>query len=325
MTLTPLRRRGAALAAALLSAALLLTACGSPAETPAASTSTTAGTREVKADYGVTAQVPADPQRVAVLHPAYVEMYLDLGGKPIAVTGLSDSELAELPSGQRAAHETATNVGLEGGEVDFEKLATLEPDVILTLTGEAGWKQTKDKLTSIAPTVPVDVTSTSDFQFTALAEATNTVDTLNKQKADFAERVAEIQREHSELLKSAKVVEAYRSDGEDPGTFNINSSMCAEVVLDEKVIDFAPSEYSLPFEQISKLADYDLILYDATSDGKPTNGSAALLKENAWKSLPAVKAGHAQPVYCGTWKTYGFMMQYLDGLEKALAALPRPE
>lgn len=329
MTNINLRR---SLATALLSTALTLSACvGTATVTPAASDTSAASpttesiTRQIAADYGTTVEVPADPQRVAVLHPAYVTMYLDLGGKPVAVSGLGEDEVSELPSEQRAAYEAATNVSSVSGEVDFEKLASLEPDVILTLTSESGWEQTKEKLTSIAPTVPVDVASTSDFQFTTLAEATNTLDTLNRQEVDFAERVAEIQQKYSEVLKSVRVVEAYRSGWSEPGTFSINASMCAEVVLDEDVIDFDPTEYSLSFEQISKLADYDLILVDATIDGEPTDASAVLMEENAWKSLPAAQSGHVQPVYCGTWKTYGLMMQYLDGLEKALATLPQPE
>ncbi len=321
----PSRRPGTAIAAALLSAGLALTACsGSPAQQPTAATSSAAAaTRTIKADYGHTVEVSAAPQRVAVLHPAYVAMYLDLGGKPVAVSGLTGSPLAELTADQRVAYDAATNVSSSSGEDDFEKLASLKPDVILTLTNESGWTKTKDKLTSIAPTVPVDVTSTSDFQFTVLAEATNTMDVLNEQKAKFKEKVADIQQKHSGVLKTAKIVEAYRSGWSEPGKFSINASMCAEVVLDEKVVGFAPTEYDLSFEKISSLAKYDLILYLGTLDGRPTDASAALLKENAWKALPAVKSGHAQAVYCGTWKTYGFMMQYLDGLDKALATLPK--
>lgn len=324
MTKMPLRQGGGAIAAALLSAALILTACGSPAQQPTAGTSSqAAATRTIKADYGHTVEVPAAPQRVAVLHPAYVAMYLDLGGKPVAVSALTGDPLAELTTDQRAAYDAATDVSSSAGEDDLEKLASLKPDVILYLTNEAGWTEIKEKLTSIAPTVPVDVMSKSDFQFTVLAEATNTVDVLNDQKAKFKTRVAEIQQKHAEVLKTAKIVEAYRSTWSEPGKFAINASMCAEVVLDEKVVEFAPTEYDLSFEKISSLAKYDLILYLGTLDGKPTDASAALLKENAWKALSAVKSGHAQPVYCGTWKTYGFMMQYLDGLDKALATLPK--
>lgn len=319
MTMTPLRRRIAALAVVLLGASIVLTACGSDGD----DSGDAGATRTIKADYGETVEVPADPQRVAVLHPAFTEMFLDLGGKPVAVSGLSDSDLAELPSDQQAAYKAATTVDSASGDVDLEKLASVKPDVILDLTAQTQWEQTKEKLNAIAPTVPVDTGSKSDFQFATLAEATNTQDTLNKQKADFDTKVAALQSKYSDVLKSTKIVEA--TGGWDAGTYNINASMCAEVVIDEKVVDFVPSEYSVSFEQISKLADNNLILYVSNAEGQPTAESAALMAENAWSALPAVQSGHAQPVYCGTWKTYGFAMQYLDWLDKALATLPKPQ
>lgn len=315
MTMTPLRRRGAALAAALLSTALVLTACGTDSDDPG---DTAGETRTIEADYGVTVEVPADPQRVAVLHPAYVDMALDLGVKPVAVTALDEGRLAELPPDQQAAHNAATNVASSSGEVDLEALAALEPDVIINLTGESGWQQQQDEFSSIAPTVPVDVGSVSDVQWRVLAEATNTVDALNEHQAHFEERVAEIQQTFGEVLEGATVVEVTVTEWSEPGTFSINGSLCAEVIIDEDVIDFAPSESGVSYEQFGSLADYDLILYNEGTEGQ-------LTEENAWKTLPAVQSGHAQPLYCPFSKTYYVMDQYLDGLEAALATLPRPE
>ncbi|MEZ5087315.1 MAG: hypothetical protein R2722_14050 [Tessaracoccus sp.] len=94
---------------------------------------------------------------------------------------------------------------------------------------------------------------------------------------------------------------------------------------DKGIVDFAPAEINLTFEQIGSLADLDLILYNATLDGQPENDMATLLDENAWKELPAVQSGHAQPVYCPWSKNYGILLQYLDGLDKALTTLPKPE
>lgn len=319
MTTTRWRRCAAATAAAVMSCALVLTSCSSDSSGTDVDAGENSGeTRTVEADYGVTVEVPAAPQRIAVLHPAYVDMALDLGVEPIAVTALDDSRLAELPPDQQAAHDAATNVSSGGGEIDLEKLASLEPDVIINLTGESGWDQAKDEFASIAPTVPVDVGSATDLQWTVLAEATDSVEALEAHQEAFEERVAAIQQEYSDVLENAQVVEVTTGLFSDPGTFGVNMSLCAEVIIDEDVIELAPSESSVSYEQISGLADYDLILYNEAEDGQVT-------EENAWRALPAVESGHAQPLYCPFSKTYYVMDQYLDGLEDALATLPKPE
>lgn len=69
------------MAAALLSVSLVLTACGGSGGDSAGAGGQT---RKVEADNG-TVEVPADPQRVAVLGNAVLP-YLDLGGKPVGVT-----------------------------------------------------------------------------------------------------------------------------------------------------------------------------------------------------------------------------------------------
>ena len=105
MSNTPLRRRGAALAAALLSASLVLTACGGDGDDTGDKAAGTrsdkaAETRSVKADNG-TIEVPADPQRVVTIGNTNLP-FIDLGGKPVGVTEASDSELGVLPEEQQA-------------------------------------------------------------------------------------------------------------------------------------------------------------------------------------------------------------------------------
>ena len=293
-----------------------------PANADDPSPSTESGTRQVEADNG-TIEVPADPQRVAVLGNAVLP-YLDLGGKPIAVTELSSSTLADLPSDQQAAYAAATNVGASGGETDLEKLATLTPDVIVLAAPDGDYEELKDKLNAIAPTVHLGFQSDWKFRATAIAEATNKSDVFNEQKARYNELVTQLQQEYGMILTGGKVVEAIRTDGSQPGMFNVNGSLCAEAARDEGIIDFAPyAETS--FEQIGSLAEYELILYSAGINGDPSEPMAALMEANAWKALPAVQSGHAQGVYCPWGRSYGFMAQYLEGLERALATLPKAE
>lgn len=322
MTGIPPRRHTAALVTALASAALALTACGSNNTSTDNATSTAAsGTRQVKADNGTIA-VPADPQRVAVIANAVLP-YLNLGGKPIAVTDPGSTNLSDLTSDQLAAYKAATVLGTGSSDLDMEKLAALKPDVIVVGLPVDTYAKLEGQLTAIAPTVELGFTSDWKFRTDALAEATNRVAANDKQKAQYDELVTQIKQKYGDKLKSAKVVEAYRTASNSPGQFGINTSLCAEVVRDEGIVDFASTKESVSFEQISSLATYDLILYNAGLDGKPNDAMSPLMATAAWKALPAVQSGHAQPVYCPWGRSFGYMSEYLQGLEQALATLPR--
>lgn len=337
MTMTLLRRRCTALAAVLMSTALVLSACvsGAPTVAPAASdtstttatstaddTATTTETREVETDNG-TVTVPANPQRVVVLVNA-VLAYLDLGGTPVGVTEVGDTTLADLPAEQQAAYRAATNVASSSGEIDLEKIASLEPDVIIIQTGDSQFAEIGDELNSIAPTVFLGQASDWEFRVVAFATAGNLIDTMNEQKAKYDELLVTIKQDYADVLETAKIVETYRFAGAESGQFAINQSLCSEVARDEGILDFE-EPVAMSFEQIGDLAEYDLILYPATSEGQPTAGIQPLLETNAWNLLPAVEAGHAQGVYCPWGRSYGFMSQYLTGLEQALAALPKEQ
>ncbi len=285
MIMTPLRRRTAAMAAALLSVSLVLTACGGSGGDSAGAGGQT---RKVEADNG-TVEVPADPQRVAVLGNAVLP-YLDLGGKPVGVTDVSSSALADLPPDQQAAFKAATNLGTTGGQADYEKLATLEPDLIVIAVPDSDYAKLAEKLTSIAPTVQLGFESDWKFRATALAEASNEMDAFNEQKADYDGLVATIRQKYGEALKSATVVETYRTAATEPGQFDINNSLCAEAVRDEGIVGFAPGA-TLSFEQISSLAEDDLILYSAGIDGRP---SEAWLP--CWRPTPGRRFRRCRPV-----------------------------
>lgn len=100
MTMTSHRRRGAALAAVLLSTTLALTACGSNSGDADDSGDASAETRSVKADNG-TIEVLADPQRVVSLGNTTLPL-IDMGGKPVGVTEVGASTLGLIPDEQQA-------------------------------------------------------------------------------------------------------------------------------------------------------------------------------------------------------------------------------
>jgi len=323
MTMTPLRRRGAALAVALLSATLVLTACGSDDAGDTADE-----TRTVTVDNG-TIEIPADPQRVATIGNTTLP-FIDLGGKPIGVTAESDSDVELLPADQQATYASATILAASADEVDLEELAGLDPDLILVQVPDAEFEQIETQLEAIAPTVFFGLDTEWKTLADGLAEAANTTDALSEQKAEFEERRVAIQETYGDIIDNTSFVDVIRWDSSDPGTFAIADIGCSEIARDDVGLDLPKAAEgddplawtSLPFEQLSSLAKYDVITYPVDAQGRPTQPFAPVVETNTWKALPAVNSGHALGVFCPGNNSYGQVNRYLDSLDSALATLP---
>ncbi|MEU9731874.1 ABC transporter substrate-binding protein [Streptomyces sp. NPDC048002] len=333
MSKTHLMRRGTTLAAALLSASLVLTACGGDSDDDTADKTTgtgsdkPAGTQSVKAGNG-TVEIPADPQRIVTIGNTNLP-FIDLGGKPVGVTEASEAELDVLPEDQRTVYEAAEIVGSSGGEIDVEKLAALKPDLILVQFHSSDWDKVGKQLETIAPTVYWGLDTEWKAFADQIAEAGNTADTLKQQKAEYEEKVTNIKETYSKIIDGTSFVDVSRGDWSDPGTFYIADIGCSEIARDDIGLDLPeaaegedPLAYeSLPFEQIGELSEYDAITYPVDADGKPTEPFTAVTKTNTWKSLPAVESGRALGLFCPGNNSYGPVNQYLDSLDSALATL----
>ena len=327
MTTTPLRRRGAALTAAVLSLALVLTACGSGDDNAGDKTgdNSASATRTVKAGNGDIV-VPTAPKRVVTIGNTDLP-FIDMGGKPVGVTGVAESELSLLPAEQQATLKEATSLG---DEVDLEKVAALKPDLILVQIPDTEFKKIEKQLATIAPTVFWGLDTEWKALAEGLADAGNVTATLNRQKADFEGNVAKMKQTYADVIKSTKFVNLDRYSNSDPGTYVIGDIGCVEIAQNDVGLNFPkaaagkdPLAYaSLPFEQLTKLSQYDVITYPADAKGQPTQVFAPVVETNTWKALSAVNSGRALGVFCPGNNSYGAVLRYLDSLDKALATLP---
>ncbi|AUI64051.1 ABC transporter substrate-binding protein [Amycolatopsis sp. BJA-103] len=324
--MTPLRRRGAALAAALLSTALVLTACGGAGtEDPAGAS---AETRTVQAGNGAV-KVPVAPQRVATLGNTTLP-FIDLGGKPVGVTAESDSDVALLSPDEQSRYKSATILAPSADQVDMEKLAGLKPDLILVQIPEPEFESIKAQLTVIAPTVFFGLDTEWKALADGVAQAGNITGALSEQKAAFEQRRAAVQAKYRGIIDRTSFVDVIRYSSSDPGTFAIADIGCSEIARDEVGMKFPKAAEgadplawtALPFEQIGELSKYDVITYPVDAAGRPTEPFKPVVETNTWKALPEVSSGHALGVFCPGNNSYGSVIRYLESLDRALATLP---
>ncbi|WP_112134322.1 ABC transporter substrate-binding protein [Glycomyces dulcitolivorans] len=324
MTMPTLRRRRAALTAAILSASFALAACGD-GDDPG-----TAGgeTRTVTADNGAV-EIPADPQRVVTIGNTTLPL-IDMGGEPVGVTEVSDSELALIPQAQQDAYEAAANLGTSADQIDIEQLASLEPDLILAQFPADEFEQIQEELEAVAPTVfwglDVEWKELAD----GVAEAGDVTDGLTEQKTQFEDKIAQIEATYGAIIADTAFVNVDRWASSEPGTFSIADFGCVEIAQGDLGMDFPRAAEgedplgwtSLPFEQLAELSEYDVITYPVDAEGNPTESFAPVVETNTWQALPAVDSGRALGLYCPGNNSYGPVLQYLDSLDSALATLP---
>jgi iron complex transport system substrate-binding protein len=171
----------------------VLAACSTAAPQPEAPAQTT-----VQHAFGSTT-VPADPQRVVSVGLTEQDTLLALGVTPVAVTDwYGDHPYAAWPWAKEALGSATPEVLTSTGDgPDFEKIASLQPDLIIGTN--AGLDQGQyDRLAAIAPTVAQPVGGPSYFapwdQQTVLigqalgkgAEGQALVDGIKKRFADAA-------------------------------------------------------------------------------------------------------------------------------------------
>lgn len=211
--------------------AVTAAACGSDdtgdaAATAAASTATaTADADATPAAFPVTIKhahgsttIESEPKRVVALGWSDQDPLLALGVKPVGTTEWFNEEPGAIfPWADEAAGGDIPEIVSTTGQINFEKLASLQPDLILDLYDEID-DATYDKLSKIAPTVTNDPkydgfgTPWQDMTITA-GKAVGREPQARKLVADVEDRFAQIRDAHPQWGKETLVMMADLPDG----------------------------------------------------------------------------------------------------------------
>ncbi len=301
-------------AAPALAASLLLTACsgGSNAEEVAQEESST---RTVTHFRGTT-EVPAKPERVVVLDLGELDSAVALGVKPVgAVKAPVEEGLLSYLEDDVAGVELVGEIG----EPDLEKIAALEPDLILG--SDIRVKDFYDELSAIAPTVFTETVGVAWKENLAVhAEALGKQEEAADLMAAYEKRAVEV----GEKVADDTTVSVVRFV---PGEIRLyaKANFIGTVLEDAGIArptaqDVAEFSVDVSTEQISK-ADGDVVFQGTYGDPGETDGPKVLAGP-LWKNLTAVKAGAVHQVDDDIWflgTGVGAADLVLDELEQTLA------
>lgn len=271
--------------AAMLAAALVLTACGGSSSGEEAA----AETREVKHAKGV-AEVPVAPKRVVVLDTGELDDALALGVKPVGAVrvDVATDFLSYLGDQTEGIEEVGTI-----SEPNLEKIAALDPDLILssTVRHEAIYEQ----LNAIAPTVLApDLGDTWKDNFLLYADALNKTDEAKKMLADYESDAAAL----GKTVGTGKTLSIVRFL---PGQIRLYSDKSfSGVILDDMgltVPEQAVGEDTYleisPEQVTTAQADH---LYVSTYGPEGDTDKAKVLGGPLWQRIPAVESGQVHDI-----------------------------
>lgn len=314
-------RTGRGIAAGLLTAAalLLVSACGS-AQPDAPAAGSGDGTRTVQSAKGPI-EIPETPQRIVAVDYISPEILFDLQAPLVGALDLSSGA-----DGEKYTRITA--VGNDSGELNFEQLAGLNPDVIIgnQTENEAAY----DKLAQIAPTV-LFADGGTDWKATVntVAEIAGKTGDVQGREQAYQASVERLRGEFGDAITASgawAVAGTYDGAswyvyGSDTGPNTVLTDLGAKLAPVAEEVKADPNTFTRTLEQLDALRSAQVILFDDLGPPVTTEGAADTLRRDPlFSGLPAAQAGKVFP---GTYNvvTYGQAEKVVQQLEQILPRL----
>lgn len=318
------RRTAVTSAAAVVAGALLLTGCGDEDGGSDSAGGQASSTRRVTDATGRQVEVPAAPKKVVTLSEPTLDAALALGVQPVGATaGRGQKGVSTYLADKAGKAEVVATVA----EADMEKLAALQPDLIL-LDETTAVKKEVSKLESIAPTV-VTAKLNEDWKkaFTATADALNQKAEAQKLLSDFDADVAATKDKLGE--NAGAVVSVVRWQNKAPsavgrGVGHVGATLTAlglDRPKDQQGVGTGHSE-PVSLEKLSTI-DGDWLFFGTL--GEKADGEKAYAEAKQvpnFGRLKAAKEGHVVVVQGSAWNSAGGPLAariVLDDLTAALA------
>lgn len=259
-------------------------------------------------------EVPEDPENVVVLDTAELDSAMTLGTTPVGAVEAVEGE--GYPDYLEGVDDIETVGSIE--EPNLEKIATLEPDLILS--SELRHEQIYDELSEIAPTVLTETTGSPWREnFELHAEALGKEDEAEQVVSDYESRLEEFKGEVEEPRPEISIVRFI------PGDTRIyqKDSFIGTVLEDaglprpesQDVDDFAIENASA--EAIPDM-NGDVIFTTVYGDEEDTDADSITSNE-LWQELEAVQDDRVYEVPDDTWMLgigYTAADNVLDDLEE---------
>jgi iron complex transport system substrate-binding protein len=288
------RRLRAALA--LIGAATVvvaLAACGTSSGDASAADAATRTVATAKGDV----KVPVHPMRIVSVQSYSTESLLDLGVTPV---GIEDTGEQYVPPRYLARWKKITKVA-QGATIDYEKIASLKPDLIVGVDVPY-LDKAYAKLKAIAPTVfaAFDENSTWEEYPKAVGSFVNDQAGYEKLRDGYRDEIARVKKEYATQLATLRwdVIQG----GFDEGNYWIYpTNTPASSILAAIGAQFATATTNAPkgetnsvsYEQADLLSDATAILYYENNDRTPANNIDKLFALQSYQQLPAVTSGMA--------------------------------
>ncbi|MFJ8822354.1 ABC transporter substrate-binding protein [Streptomyces sp. NPDC102467] len=313
---------------AAVTGALLLSGCGSDSgddgDSGDGKEKAAATTRRITDAQGRKVTVPSDPKKVVTLSEPTTDATLALGMKPVGVTaGRGQKGVSTYLADKASTAQVVATVA----EADMEKLAALQPDLIL-LDETTGAKKTVDKLQKIAPTV-VTAKLNEDWKksFTDTADALNKKADAEKWLTDFDAEVADVKKKLGDNAGTSVSVIRWQDGAPSvvgKGDGVVASTLKALGATRPKDQQGASTGHSEPvsLEKLDTI-DGDWMFFGTLADradGEKAYGEAQ--KVTNFSKLKAEKNKHVVVVQGSAWNSAGGPLSarvVLDDLKGALA------
>ncbi len=261
-------------------------AASTPSADQAEESNTSSATRIYKDALGREVEIPVQPKRVVALWT--VGEILALGDKPIGST----ANLLRFYSAEDQANIEIVGEGVAG---DYEKVLSLEPDLIIMY--ELATPEELEKFSKIAPTVTTEFFGDPYESLRAVADIMNKKDQAERWINDYKVRVEEARKKTKALQlqeQTALVIQfalknvyMYKSDT-FPTVFDAYGLKVTDKQLElESKPDF--KNESLSLEILPEFEADHLFVF--INDDESKQVFEDMQKESVWKNLSAVKKG----------------------------------